>query len=196
MDTIIFLALIAGLVAVEEFRISQLRKKCEYDSLTGLRNSHDLEAQILERMKKQSGKRRSCANCRETGSAVIVFIDIDYFKKVNDTLGHDAGNAILRILAEIIRDGDLVWRMYGDEFIMALFSMSRKAADGRIIEMRGRFERAVSDKFPNLGVSVSFSFGLSELPRGADADRLKDAIKEADGSMYVHKKARGMARDE
>ncbi len=201
MENLWFLAAGGLLLLVEEIRISNLRealKICDYerkhDALTGLRKPQGFEEQVIARVKKAHGVRSySCASC-VAGSIGIIFIDVDNFKEVNDTLGHDAGDEILRILADIIRNEDLVVRRSGDEFLMALFGMTKEGAGTRLVKMRNRFETVVSEQFPGLASSVSFTFGIEEVSCPADVALLKQAVCGAEIEMYKHKDRRGTKR--
>lgn len=177
-----------------EERIRELEKECAYDRLTGLLKSDDFENRVIERMEKMSHKNRSDDPCRVTGPTVIIFIDVDHFKEANDTLGHNAGDEMLRILANIIRNEDLVTRRSGDEFLIALFDINKERADARLVGMRKQFEIASKKEFPGLEFPVSFSFGAKEVPPSADRALLKQAIPDAELEMYRHKKKRGMGR--
>lgn len=174
-----------------EDRIRELEKECTYDRLTGLLKSDGFEEQVILRMEKMSRKNRSDDICHVVGPVAIIFIDIDNFKEVNDTLGHNAGDEILRILANIIRNEDLVIRRSGDEFLMALFDINKEEAGARLVKMRKQFEAAVSKQFPEISFPVSVSFGVEVLP---DATLLGQAVRNAEMEMYKHKKERGNGR--
>lgn len=196
MSIVWFLVAIAVLF-VEEMRIMRLRKMCDYDPLTRLGKGQDFEVQVLARMKreaKRAGSKRDCRPPSRIAASAVVFIDVDHFKEVNDTRGHDAGDKILRILADIIRDGDLVIRRSGDEFVMALFGIDKKGAGIRLVEMRKKFEIDSGQAFPELTFPVSFSFGVEEVLHSADSADLKNAICAAECEMYKHKRERGMGR--
>lgn len=182
-----------GLLCIEERRICKLQKTCDYDHLTGLRKSHGFEERVLVHIKEISGKGKR-PRVSDTVSTAIVFIDVDNFKKANDTHGHNVGDKILQILADIIRNEDLVIRRSGDEFIMALFGITKEGAGLRLVDMRGQFEIAVSKEFPGLSSPVSFSFGVEEMPYSADAELLRKTIFSAETEMYKHKKERGGGR--
>lgn len=177
-----------------EKRICELEKECTHDRLTGLLKSDDFEEQVLMRMEKMSHKNRSDDMCRVIGPTAIIFIDVDHFKEANDTLGHNAGDEMLRILANIIRNEDLVTRRSGDEFLMALFYINKEEAGDRLVGMRRQFEIASKKEFPGLEFPVSFSFGVKEVPSSADMALLKQAVSDAELEMYRHKKKRGMGR--
>lgn len=91
--------------------------RAQYDALTGLLNRVALEARLANWITRARDERR-------TGMFAVLFVDLDRFKVINDTYGHDAGDrllcAIARLLREHVRQGDLVARVGGDEFVVAM----------------------------------------------------------------------------
>ncbi len=132
------------------------------------------------------------ANARRRGTQVgLLFIDLDNFKTVNDSLGHSAGDQLLKVVAgriqEALRAGDVVSRHGGDEFLVVLPELDGAQASVPVAE---KLLAAVTEPVMLEGhhVSVSPSIGISVFPRdGATADAL---IKNADAAMYLAK-ARG-----
>ena len=153
-----------------------------HDLLTGLPN----RAMLLDRLEFV------LANARRRGSHVaLLFIDLDNFKTVNDSLGHMAGDALLKVVAgripRALRAGDIVSRHGGDEFLVVLPEVQ---ADSAPVAVAEKLLAAVSEpvELEGQALSVSPSIGISLFPRdGADADTL---IKNADAAMYLAK-ARG-----
>jgi diguanylate cyclase (GGDEF)-like protein len=118
----------------------------------------------------------------------ILFIDLDHFKTVNDSLGHAAGDALLKIVAARIqsslREVDVVSRLGGDEFLVALPDIEGERAAAQVAE---KLLAVVSEPAALDGrtLSVSPSIGISVFPRdGASAEAL---IKNADAAMYLAK---------
>jgi diguanylate cyclase (GGDEF)-like protein len=150
-----------------------------YDSLTELPNRsllHDRLAQAI-----------AGAHRRQEHAAVL-FLDLDRFKIINDSLGHAAGDQLLQSVAERLkaqtRDHDTVARMGGDEFIIVL-STIREAADAAVVAER--VVNAISTEFLIQGrpLKVSCSLGISIYPEhGEDSEAL---IKNADAAMYSAK---------
>ena len=157
-----------------------LKYSANHDSLTGLRNraafDHELE-------------RRSDVGDHDC----LLFIDLDNFKPVNDTLGHAAGDALLKAVAcdiqECVRTDDICARLGGDEFAVILRNCSKSdaACIGREILERIQNRRTESDfQMPQLSASI----GLSELAYGTSP---KAALAAADAACYLAK-SKGRAR--
>jgi diguanylate cyclase (GGDEF)-like protein/PAS domain S-box-containing protein len=120
----------------------------------------------------------------------VLFLDLDGFKKVNDTLGHDAGDLLLkeasRRLKETIRASDTVARVGGDEFIFLLNEIGTEENAGR---MANKLITALSVPFELLGkqCNVGASIGISLYP--IDATDPEMLIKQADSAMYLAKQS-------
>jgi diguanylate cyclase len=159
---------------------TRLRTLAEHDALTGLMN----RAALTEAL------RRSLAlAARQRWSVAVVFIDLDKFKTVNDTLGHAAGDELLRQIAarlqSCLRESDLLGRLGGDEFIVvaeALHDGPRNA-----IELTDKLLTQVKRPFMIEGkpLSAAFSAGISIFP--GDGDTPEALIANADAAMYQAK---------
>ena len=152
-----------------------------YDSLTGLPNRYLFNDRLARAMATAQRSRSGFA---------LLYIDIDHFKRVNDTLGHDAGDELLRQLAsrlkQSLRESDTVARLGGDEFVAVL----EHVADARIAvgavekllaECSGCYELGGSER------KVTLSVGISLYP--ADAGDTASLLKCADTAMYRAKAA-------
>jgi diguanylate cyclase (GGDEF)-like protein len=171
----------------ERHRLEQrLRTLAEHDPLTGLMN----RAALTEAL------RRSLAlAARQKWSVAVVFIDLDGFKQVNDSMGHAAGDELLRQIASrlsnCLRESDLLGRLGGDEFIVvaeALHEGARNAfefTDKLLMQMRRPFT------VDGQSVSVGFSAGIAIYP--GDGDTPEALIANADVAMY-RAKAEGRFR--
>jgi diguanylate cyclase (GGDEF)-like protein/PAS domain S-box-containing protein len=153
-----------------------------HDALTGLPNRLsfvDSLNQTLERCK------------RNAQGAAVVFVDLDRFKIINDTLGHAIGDSFLKIVAERLvasaRSHESVARWGGDEFIMTLENISSRDEVGEAVK---RILQDLSEPFYLDGHELvpTASLGISIFPE--DAQRPADLIKAADTAMY-RAKARG-----
>ena len=154
----------------------ELRRLAFYDQLTGLPN----RALLIDRLELAL-----MASQRSGEGLGVLFIDIDRFKLINDTLGHTAGDDLLRDVASRIRASlrrsDTVARLGGDEFMVILPSLSEGADSGMVAQ---KIVKALSYPF-RLGEQewfVTVSIGVSIYPEdGTDAETL---IKNADTAMY------------
>ncbi len=153
-----------------------LRYLANYDALTGLPNRALLTDRILHGIETAKREKRSLALC---------FIDLDRFKQINDSLGHDIGDMLLKQVAKrltsILRLTDTVARLGGDEFVVLLESYKN---DDNISHVARKMLKSVSEPM-QLGphrVSVSPSIGIAVYPEdAADAGEL---LKHADVAMY------------
>lgn len=160
----------------------RLEHLAHHDPLTGLPN----------RLYLQSFLRHALAESDASGTPLaLLFLDLDRFKFINDSRGHETGDALLkevaRRLRESVGDGRQVVRMGGDEFVIAM----PKATDGRAVEELGdRILRALSQPFwfGNLEFQVTCSLGISVYPR--DAQDISTLVRSADAAMY-HAKEKG-----
>ncbi len=157
----------------------RIRFLAHHDQLTGLPN----RALLLDRLGfiLDSARRRSA-------QVALLFIDLDNFKTVNDSLGHVAGDALLRIVAariqRLVRSTDVVSRHGGDEFLVVLPDLEPEQTP---VQVADKLLAGISEpvELEGQGLSVSPSIGISVFPRdGADADTL---IKNADAAMYLAK---------
>jgi diguanylate cyclase (GGDEF)-like protein len=159
---------------------SDLRQAVITDVLTGTRNRRFFD-EVIGREIQRHRRYRSPLS--------IVFIDIDHFKMINDTLGHETGDRVLRevalFLLRHIREADYVFRWGGDEFLV-LISCGEQEAIRRGRELQDAF--AKSPQLADLPPGVALSIGCAEVP--ADATDIMPFIQVADERMYVDKKRR------
>lgn len=172
---------------MEELRLARQREQfhATRDSMTGLPNRHHFIEQ-LERAIALAGRRN--------GQVAVCFLDLDRFKNINDTLGHDVGDSLIITMADrlagISRASDMVARVGGDEFLMLLQGDDLEHAAAVVAE---KILAALARPFRVDGREYSFSgsVGVSLHPRdGHDAEEL---IRKADAAMY-QAKASGRAR--
>ena len=168
----------------------RLRHLAYHDQLTGLGNRELFENDI-NRLFQQSGT-------FEAGPAALMFLDLDGFKQVNDTLGHDVGDELLiqtgKRLVKSLRESDSVYRFGGDEFVILLnFVKDRRGASvvahSILAEIRRPFNMAVTGdgNGTSATVSVGVSIGISMLPEHGTT--VTTATKTADLAMYSSKEA-------
>lgn len=112
----------------------------------------------------------------------LIIIDLDHFKTVNDTFGHNAGDLVLKEYAdsimEMVRDEDLVVRWGGEEFIVLLSHTACEAAAALAERIRSCFEQKTSGTVP---LAITASFGVAQLRNGEHEETL---IKRADDALY------------
>ena len=156
-----------------------IRQQAYFDTLTGLPNRRMLRDRLEQEIKK----------CNRDGlQLALLFIDLDHFKEVNDTLGHDQGDLLLveagrRILA-CVRQSDTVARMGGDEFTVILADLPHS---DRLEGILQKILTTLSQVF-QLGteqVFVSASIGITIYP--LDAGHIDNLFKAADQALYVAK---------
>ncbi|RPI20264.1 MAG: diguanylate cyclase [Acidobacteria bacterium] len=120
--------------------------------------------------------------------AAILYLDLDDFKTINDSLGHQAGDAVLietaRRLKELVRESDTVARIGGDEFAVILLDVQKPADAGLVAEKIAR-AAAVPIPIGDQQVEVGASIGISMFPK--DGTSLASLLKCADSAMYVAK---------
>ena len=179
-----FMILYIFSVSLHLFHVSQQCKFFEYhsiieadrnvDSLTGLLNRRALEESFTQRQQSQP-------------KVAVIMVDLDHFKKVNDTFGHAAGDQALTYTAEIFktvfRQDDLVARVGGDEFLIVL-ELGTNAEDVLSRKVDQLLKQVpLTFRSPGGTISVTFSIGgcLCEKVAGANLEQL---IAKADAAMY------------
>ena len=176
--TLISLALFLStrLMATREAAQKQVQALEYYDSLTGLPN----RTFLLERLELALAG-ATAANKK----VAVLFLDLDNFKTINDSLGHSIGDLLLREIARrlklFVREDDTVARLGGDDFLIALGNLDYA---GEATRMAERILRAVTESFVNgeRSLNVTCSVGISLFPgHGEDCETL---IKNADAAMY------------
>lgn len=155
--------------------------QAHHDPLTGLPNRMLLRDQLT----------MALANARRAGTSLaVLFLDLDGFKLVNDSLGHDFGDRLLQAVAKrlraCLREGDFLARLGGDEFTVLLPSIERI---DQAVTVARKFVREMEEPFTLEGneIHLGVSIGIAEAPlHGNDVDTL---IKHADVAMYQAKDA-------
>lgn len=155
-----------------------LENKADTDLLTGLNNKIATERKIAEYIRENPN-----------GQAVMVLVDVDNFKKINDTVGHVFGDDVLRSLGHqfraMFRVSDIMGRLGGDEFVIFLKDIGEEDSierEGRKLEeFFHHFEVGEYVKY-----SVTASLGAAVFPR--DADTFEGLYKAADAALYMAKR--------
>lgn len=156
-----------------------IKRQAHYDALTQLPNRRLLRDRLEQTVKLSK---------REHSPFALLLIDLDHFKEVNDTMGHDAGDFLLvdaaQRIAHCVRESDTVARMGGDEFVVILseignISSIERIAQNIITKLAAPFVLGEEKAF------ISASIGITLYPN--DADDIETLLKNADQSMYVAK---------
>ena len=157
-----------------------------YDALTGLPN----RALFMERL----GQAQARARGRSGGAFAVLFLDLDRFKLVNDSMGHRAGDqllvAIARRLDRIRRAGDTVARLGGDEFAILVEGVEDAPSAGRVAD---RVHRELAHPFEIGGQEVFTSASIGIALGGIADHRPEDLLRDADTAMY-RAKTHGIAK--
>ena len=158
----------------------QLLNFANTDNLTGLSNRVVLVDRLEQVLKQRNIKERKCA---------ILFIDLDDFKKVNDTKGHHIGDELLievsKKLRSSVRKGDTIARFGGDEFILLLENINNKS-DAILIAKKVLEVLQVPIYIEKYRLNVSASIGISIFPN--DGEKAEVLLCNADDAMYYAKK--------
>lgn len=147
-----------------------------HDELTGLPNRRQLSEKFAEYVEKG------------IQPLALMFLDLNNFKEVNDTFGHDAGDSLLRHIAvklsSLIRSEDMICRLGGDEFVILLKDLNEES----VLKVVERIRTSLSEGYNYLGnwIDVSASIGICVSHEGKG--NLDDMIREADASMYEVKR--------
>jgi diguanylate cyclase (GGDEF)-like protein/PAS domain S-box-containing protein len=173
---------VAGTYAdVHERKLAELKllRMAQYDTLTGLPNRALFHDRLRQALARQS----------RIGPLALVFVDVDHFKQVNDTLGHDIGDQLLKVFAQrmqdCVRSSDTVSRLAGDEFTVLLEGVT--GAD-EAAGVAAKLVEALREPVVLGGrcVYVTVSAGLA---MGREGDTEDGLLRRADEAMYEAKRA-------
>jgi diguanylate cyclase (GGDEF)-like protein/PAS domain S-box-containing protein len=161
----------------------QLAARSERDELTGLLNRRGFRRMAEQSLKveQRSGRR-----------SALLFIDLDYFKPINDAHGHAAGDLALQSVAETlragVRDGDIVARFGGDEFVVLALGIGEWGEGQRLADRLSHgFARMSTGPGDDDAFMVKWSTGVAEVEGSVDIDEL---LARADTALYERKAAR------
>lgn len=178
-------AVFSDITALKQTQAS-LDHQAHHDPLTNLPNRLLFESRLREALAAQSVDRAA-------GIGALMFIDLDRFKQINDSLGHHIGDVLLKSVSEriasVLREGDTVARHGGDEFIVLTPSLQSRDC---VAELADRLLAVFKTSFlaENHEFFVSASIGISLFPE--DGDDAQSLIKHADAAMY---RAKGQGRN-
>ncbi|WP_376695022.1 diguanylate cyclase domain-containing protein [Wenzhouxiangella sp. EGI_FJ10305] len=180
--TVVLLLLVLGLL-YSRYRLGRrvsktLDKAARTDSLTGLSNRRDMTEHIDRAILRRN---------QHNEPAALVMADIDSFKRINDSLGHQVGDEVLvhvaGLLGDHLRGVDIAARWGGEEFLILLPGTREKGA----YSVSRNLARALDNSPPQVGgrpLSLTLTFGVTEIESGAD---FNDVIKRVDNAMYAGK---------
>ncbi len=159
----------------------QLKEMATSDPVTGISNRY-MVVQELEMLFERSGRGENLA---------VLFVDVDHFKEVNDSHGHDVGDEVLKHIAlqisDSLRPTDTVGRYGGEEFLIGLPECSVKDAQVIAERMRLKIEQSPFELADGVSLPLSVSIGVAGSPQGWED--LSELIREGDQSMYAAKRA-------
>ena len=165
----------------------EIRLIAYHDTLTGLPNRKSfymrLEDELLRSHSRDGGRRRAT-----NGKWALLFLDLDKFKYVNDTLGHDIGDELLKTIAarlqRCLRKSDYLFRLGGDEFTIILSNLSTEVDVEKVVQkIHKKIAQPVYIKGHEIYISVSI--GISLYPD--DGEEVESLVKKADMAMYAAK---------
>lgn len=170
-------------------QVEDLSKKSYFDELTGLMSRRAFDEEMARRgpniLKKPTPKDRQ-EDQEEPENVVFVIFDIDHFKKVNDTRGHNAGDVVLYEVAQTIRQyvrrSDMVARWGGEEMVVAFDGATLDGAKWKANFIRQKVEALNFDEYPDLHVTIS-----GGLANSTDFRDTESFFRAADSALYESK---------
>ncbi len=169
-----------GVIKQQEERIALLQQQSTTDELTGLANRRGFFDAFL--------KETDRTNRGFSEGGLLIMVDLDNFKMINDTYGHQAGDAALRLVARAlssdIRVMDISARLGGDEFVLLLTNTTKDKALGRAQNFIKKMN-SLSFVWYGAEIPVRASLGLKEYTKGCTAEQI---FEDADIRMYDQKK--------
>lgn len=167
-----------GIALSRQMNIAELADAASLDPLTGCYNRREFETQI---------NRNIASAIRHKTQLSVFMLDIDYFKKVNDTYGHQAGDQVLKSITSLVKDNirtdDILARYGGEEFMVILPRTGKREAMELADRIRCKIEKKPV-KTTEYSIRVTASFGVASLTKNTDT---KGLIKTADTMLYKAK---------
>lgn len=170
---------LVGIAIERDLADTVIQRQANYDALTGLPNRHMLQDRLGYEISKAQ---------RADWQVALLFLDLDHFKDVNDTLGHEKGDQLLIIVAErllqCVRTIDTVARLGGDEFMIVMGELHASSVVERVAS---QILEALSQPFylDDKVIHLSASIGITFYPD--NAKDIETLVKNADQAMYVAK---------
>lgn len=182
-DNGIYAGAIAGVLDITERRRSEerIRQQVLFDDLTRLPN---------RRMLNEKLSQEHARALRHQHVGALLFIDLDHFKNVNDSLGHPIGDALLVAISDrlvkVVREEDTLARLGGDEFVVLLPELSNVPAEAAMKARHAalKMQSALTETFDVSGhkLTIGCSIGIALYPQ--DQETIHDILKQADSAMY------------
>ncbi|MBS7663398.1 EAL domain-containing protein [Pseudomonas lalucatii] len=169
---------VSSLIDQLDLARASLQQVAQFDSLTELFNRQGLDEALSEMMQAH----------RQRGTPLaVMFLDIDHFKRINDSLGHAAGDELLRVLAErvhgVLRDNDVLARFGGDEFCVVASLNDNEEARHLAQRLLQRIKEPVV--LAGRSIVMTSSIGISLFPK--DGESCEELLKHADLALYQSK---------
>ena len=157
----------------------KIQKKIKYDALTGLLTKESLYLALRHELQR----------CRQFGVPLsVLMMDLDHFKKVNDTHGHQAGSHVLKeigaLISKNLRGTDVSARYGGEEFVSYLSERSKNEARSAADHLREAIEKAAI-VFGDATIAITISIGVAQFPD--DGGTIDELVARADEALYVAK---------
>jgi diguanylate cyclase (GGDEF)-like protein/PAS domain S-box-containing protein len=158
---------------------SQLREQAIRDALTNVFNRRYLEETLVRELARAE---------RESYPLCLIMMDLDYFKDVNDTHGHEAGDIVLKVLAETVvrqsRHGDFVCRYGGEEFVLVMPNIGIETARQRAEELH-QIINSLRIPYGVFTLTTTISMGVAAYPEHGKTK--EELLRSADRAMYIAK---------
>ncbi len=163
-----------------QYQLKENRVKLLHDALTGVYSRVAYDERIEQELARWNRYRSPFS---------YVIVDLDHFKRINDTWGHSAGDKALKIIAQLMQDyvrkSDAVFRIGGEEFVLLLTDTAAERADQAIAKMREAIAES-SFHFKGEPVQITLSAGITETRPGDDAESI---YERADQALYKAKRS-------
>jgi diguanylate cyclase (GGDEF)-like protein len=157
------------------------------DPLTGLPNTRFMFVHLTRELSRAG---------RLNSEVALIVMDLDDFKEINDTHGHQVGDRALRevatVLRSVIRPYDICVRYAGDEFIVVVSGCGREQAEDKRAELQNAIDSLMFEAAPGLGVPVTLSAGVAVFPH--DGETYESLLAKADSRMYRNKSVRKIGK--
>lgn len=181
MTFMTFLVIITGMYSrLVNHSEEELRNQAATDPLTGLRNRR----KMMEISASETSRHR-----RYSRPLSFIMCDIDHFKNINDTFGHDCGDEVIRTAAQVlmkgVRDLDHAFRWGGEEFLLLLPETPAESAMIAAERLREKIS-SLEIRIRNISISLTMTFGISMMRNG---EPMSEAIDRADAALLAGKRA-------